>query len=152
MSVVIVDYGSGNLHSAKKAFERVARETGYAGTVDVSSDPARVLAADRIVLPGVGAFADCRRILATHSASSSDVAAFFEREFAAPLRAALRLGASLAPAPAGLPQSPRVLGLLGAVIWRCIELSDDPMPALRSRVYALSVKHRHQAKTLTENR
>ncbi len=61
MSVVIVDYGSGNLHSAKKAFERVARETGYAGTVDVSSDPARVLAADRIVLPGVGAFADCRR-------------------------------------------------------------------------------------------
>ena len=61
MSVAIVDYGSGNLHSAKKAFERVARETGYAGAVEVTSDPARVLLAERIVLPGVGAFADCRR-------------------------------------------------------------------------------------------
>jgi len=56
MSVVIVDYGSGNLRSAEKALVRVAD-----GTQDivVSSDPARVARADRIVLPGVGAFADC---------------------------------------------------------------------------------------------
>ena len=61
MSVAIVDYGSGNLHSAAKAFERAAREAGLDGTVTVTSDPEAVAAADRIVLPGVGAFADCRR-------------------------------------------------------------------------------------------
>ena len=61
MSVAIVDYGSGNLHSAKKAFERAAREAGLATSIEVTNDPARVLAAERIVLPGVGAFADCRR-------------------------------------------------------------------------------------------
>jgi glutamine amidotransferase len=59
--VVIVDYGSGNLHSAAKAFERAARESGKASRIEVSADPADVRAADRIVLPGVGAFADCRR-------------------------------------------------------------------------------------------
>jgi glutamine amidotransferase len=59
MSVAIIDYGSGNLHSAAKAFERAARETG--DTVIVTSDAETVAAADRIVLPGVGAFADCRR-------------------------------------------------------------------------------------------
>ena len=57
--VAIVDYGSGNLHSARKAFERVAREGEGAG-IEVTADPARVAGADRIVLPGVGAFADCR--------------------------------------------------------------------------------------------
>ena len=61
MSVAIVDYGSGNLHSAHKAFERVAHESGLHTKVIVTSDPAQVLAAERIVLPGVGAFADCRR-------------------------------------------------------------------------------------------
>ena len=61
MSVAIVDYGSGNLHSAAKAFERAAREAGLQGPSSVTSDPARVAAADRVVLPGVGAFADCRR-------------------------------------------------------------------------------------------
>ena len=61
MSVVIIDYGSGNLHSAHKAFERAARENGLDGSILVSSRPEDVLAADRIVLPGVGAFADCRR-------------------------------------------------------------------------------------------
>jgi glutamine amidotransferase len=61
MSVAIVDYGSGNLHSAAKAFERAARESGYDQPIVVTSDPAKVASADRVVLPGVGAFADCRR-------------------------------------------------------------------------------------------
>ena len=60
MSVVIIDYGSGNLKSAAKAFERAAAESGYALPVLVTADPERVATADRIVLPGVGAFADCR--------------------------------------------------------------------------------------------
>ena len=59
--LAIVDYGSGNLHSAAKAIERAGREAGDPGPVEVTSDPARVRRADRIVLPGVGAFADCRR-------------------------------------------------------------------------------------------
>lgn len=59
-SVAIIDYGSGNLHSAAKAFERAAAEAGIASTIHVTSDTALVRAADRIVLPGVGAFADCR--------------------------------------------------------------------------------------------
>ena len=61
MSVAIVDYGSGNLHSAAKAFERAARESGYDQPIVVTSDPDKVANADRVVLPGVGAFADCRR-------------------------------------------------------------------------------------------
>ena len=59
-TVTIVDYGSGNLHSAAKAFERAAAEVGLAASIRVTSDPDAVRAADRIVLPGVGAFADCR--------------------------------------------------------------------------------------------
>jgi glutamine amidotransferase len=61
VSVAIVDYGSGNLHSAAKAFERAARESGHAQPIGVTSDPEAVRRADRVVLPGVGAFADCRR-------------------------------------------------------------------------------------------
>jgi imidazole glycerol-phosphate synthase subunit HisH len=61
VSVAIVDYGSGNLHSAAKAFERAARDAGVGETIVVTRDPATVAAADRVVLPGVGAFADCRR-------------------------------------------------------------------------------------------
>jgi glutamine amidotransferase len=61
MRVAIVDYGSGNLRSAAKAFERAARDAGLAAAVAVTADPAIVAMADRIVLPGVGAFADCRR-------------------------------------------------------------------------------------------
>jgi glutamine amidotransferase len=60
MSVAIVDYGSGNLHSAAKAFERAAREAGSAARIDVTADPDVVARAERIVLPGVGAFPDCR--------------------------------------------------------------------------------------------
>jgi glutamine amidotransferase len=61
VTVAIVDYGSGNLHSAAKAFERAARESGHDQPIVVTSDPDVVARADRVVLPGVGAFADCRR-------------------------------------------------------------------------------------------
>jgi imidazole glycerol-phosphate synthase subunit HisH len=61
VSVAIVDYGSGNLHSAAKAFERAARECGHQQPILVTGDPDAVARADRVVLPGVGAFADCRR-------------------------------------------------------------------------------------------
>jgi glutamine amidotransferase len=61
VSVAIIDYGSGNLHSARKAFERAARETGVGQEIVVTSDPDAVAQAERVVLPGVGAFADCRR-------------------------------------------------------------------------------------------
>jgi glutamine amidotransferase len=61
VTVAIVDYGSGNLHSAAKAFERAAHETGLNQRIVVTQDPAVVAEADRVVLPGVGAFADCRR-------------------------------------------------------------------------------------------
>jgi imidazole glycerol-phosphate synthase subunit HisH len=61
VTVAIVDYGSGNLHSAAKAFERAAREMGATQPIVVTSDPDQVARADRVVLPGVGAFADCRR-------------------------------------------------------------------------------------------
>jgi imidazole glycerol-phosphate synthase subunit HisH len=60
MSVAIVDYGSGNLHSAAKAFERAARESGHPEPILVTRDPDAVRKAERVVLPGVGAFADCR--------------------------------------------------------------------------------------------
>jgi glutamine amidotransferase len=73
MTVAIVDYGSGNLHSAAKAFERAAqgywprslwqlfRYLGGGEPIKVTSDPEIVRRADRVVLPGVGAFADCKR-------------------------------------------------------------------------------------------
>jgi glutamine amidotransferase len=61
VSVAIVDYGSGNLHSAAKAFECAARESGLDQPIVVTRDPETVRRADRVVLPGVGAFADCRR-------------------------------------------------------------------------------------------
>ena len=61
MNVALIDYGSGNLHSAAKAFERAAHEAGLDAAITVTADPQAVRRADRVVLPGVGAFADCRR-------------------------------------------------------------------------------------------
>jgi len=60
-TVAIIDYGSGNLHSAAKAFERAARDAAMEARILVTADPKTVAGADRIVLPGVGAFADCMR-------------------------------------------------------------------------------------------
>jgi len=64
MKVAIVDCGSGNLRSAAKAFERAAAENQISAKVEVTNAPDAIAAADRVVLPGVGAFADCRRGLA----------------------------------------------------------------------------------------
>ena len=61
LSVAIIDYGSGNLHSAAKAFERAARSMENPEKIVVTRDPETVFRADRVVLPGVGAFADCRK-------------------------------------------------------------------------------------------
>ena len=60
MKTVIIDYGSGNLHSAHKAFERAVADNGIKADIVVSSRPEDVAKADHIVLPGVGAFKDCR--------------------------------------------------------------------------------------------
>jgi glutamine amidotransferase len=60
MNVAIVDYGSGNLRSAAKAFERAVAEAGLDMGVVVTADAGVVLGASHVVLPGVGAFADCR--------------------------------------------------------------------------------------------
>ena len=64
MLTAVIDYGSGNLRSAAKAFERAAGELTGDERIVVTSDPDEVAHADRIVLPGQGAFADCRRGLA----------------------------------------------------------------------------------------
>ena len=60
MRVAIIDYGSGNLRSATRAFERASRESGVTAEIDLTADVERVRTADSIVLPGVGAYADCR--------------------------------------------------------------------------------------------
>ena len=64
MRVAIIDYGSGNLRSATKAFERAARESGVDTDIILTADAETVRKADRIVLPGVGAYADCKAGLA----------------------------------------------------------------------------------------
>lgn len=61
MKVAVIDYGSGNLRSAVKSFERAAHEAGVSAEINLVDTPEAVLKADRIVLPGVGAYADCRR-------------------------------------------------------------------------------------------
>ncbi|MGW9232174.1 imidazole glycerol phosphate synthase subunit HisH [Pseudorhizobium sp. NPDC055634] len=60
MRVAIIDYGSGNLRSATKAFERAAQEAGLDASIELTDKADVVAAADRVVLPGVGAYADCR--------------------------------------------------------------------------------------------
>ena len=60
MRVAILDYGSGNLRSAEKSFQRAACERDLEAEIAVTDDPDYVARADRIVLPGVGAFADCQ--------------------------------------------------------------------------------------------
>ena len=60
-TVALIDYGSGNLRSAEKALARVAAEAKTGHEIVVTADPAQVDSAERIVLPGVGAFADCMR-------------------------------------------------------------------------------------------
>src|SRR5689334_7199403 len=64
MRIAVVDYGSGNLASASRALSLAAERVGLEATVAVTADPAVVAAADRIVLPGQGAFADCANGLA----------------------------------------------------------------------------------------
>ena len=59
MRVAIIDYESGNLRSAAKAFERAVADSGRTGAVEVTRDPAALAGATHIVLPGVGAFVDC---------------------------------------------------------------------------------------------
>lgn len=59
-TLALIDYGSGNLHSAARALREAARRAGLAPDICVTSDPDAIRAADRIVLPGVGHFADCR--------------------------------------------------------------------------------------------
>jgi glutamine amidotransferase len=63
VTIALIDYGAGNLHSASKAFERAVATTGVSENVVVTSDPEVVARADRVVLPGDGAFADCRHNL-----------------------------------------------------------------------------------------
>ena len=64
MKVAIIDYGSGNLRSAQKSFERAARTAGVSASIDLVTKPEQVTAADRVVLPGVGAYRDCHDGLA----------------------------------------------------------------------------------------
>jgi len=65
--VTLIDYGSGNLRSAAKALERAAREGGHAVEILVTDKPEAVVAAEHVVLPGVGAFADCYHGLEGHA-------------------------------------------------------------------------------------
>ncbi len=75
-SVAIIDYGSGNLRSAAKAFERAAREAGMSLDIRVTCEPELVRSADRVVLPGVGAFADCKAGLAALPGMSATLEEF----------------------------------------------------------------------------
>ena len=77
MRIAVVDYGSGNLASASRALAHAAAYEGLEAEVEITSDPARVASADRVVLPGQGAFADCAQGLAAvtglHDAISASV-------------------------------------------------------------------------------
>lgn len=74
-TVALIDYGSGNLRSAAKALERAAAEHGLDMVVQLTAEPEAVRRADRVVLPGVGAFADC---MAGLEAVSGMVTALYE--------------------------------------------------------------------------
>ena len=80
MRVAIIDYGSGNLRSATKAFERAAREIGIDAEIELTDKADRVASADRIVLPGVGAYADCRRGLDAVDGMSEALTQVVERD------------------------------------------------------------------------
>ena len=67
MLTAIIDYESGNLHSAEKAFQRMAPRSRRAATVVVTADADVVARADRVVLPGDGAFPACAAALRGHS-------------------------------------------------------------------------------------
>ncbi len=60
MRIALIDYGAGNLHSAAKAVERAASDAGLSVSLTIDADPASIRAADRILLPGDGAFRDCK--------------------------------------------------------------------------------------------
>ena len=83
MRVALVDYDSGNLHSAEKAFALMGREAG--AEVVVTSDPETVARADRIVLPGDGAFPACRAALELRLTPEDSAA--LDRDFPAPKKA-----------------------------------------------------------------
>lgn len=80
-TLAIIDYGSGNLRSVEKAVERAARESGLARKVTVTNDPDIIAAADRLILPGVGAFAACMEGLASRDGvlEAMEHAALLER-------------------------------------------------------------------------
>tara|TARA_B100001146_G_C15962858_1_gene340587 strand:+ start:35 stop:670 length:636 start_codon:yes stop_codon:yes gene_type:complete len=61
MKIVIVNYGSGNLHSVHKSFEKTNQNLDSLWTIEVSKDPEVINKADKVVLPGVGAYADCKK-------------------------------------------------------------------------------------------
>jgi glutamine amidotransferase len=68
MNIVVIDYGSGNLASAARALAEAASRAGIAAEIRITGEPADILAADRLVLPGQGAFADCSAGLAANPA------------------------------------------------------------------------------------
>jgi len=79
VTIALIDYGAGNLRSASKAFERMIAASGINQTIEITSDPDVVARADRVVLPGDGAFADCRRALDSIPGMVEAVAEFIDR-------------------------------------------------------------------------
>lgn len=79
-TLAIIDYGSGNLRSAEKAFRRMSAERGLDTEIVVTNDPEQVRSAERIVLPGVGAYADCREGLAAAPGLEDSLREAVERE------------------------------------------------------------------------
>lgn len=80
MTVALIDYGAGNLRSAEKGLERVAREVGLGQKILLTRDPEVVAAADRVVLPGDGAFPFCRRGVASIDGMEEAIREFVEKK------------------------------------------------------------------------